>query len=49
MTATLDLAAEPLVLRAGQELELRYGVALWDGHVQRETIEELYRRWTARE
>ncbi len=49
LTATLDLQAQPLVLHAIEALDLRYGVAVWDGHVERDSIEELYRRWAARE
>jgi len=45
ISATLNLSREPLQLKAGQTLRLRYGVALWDGEVKPAQVEELYRRW----
>lgn len=42
MSATLRLHEEPLVLKGGEKLRLRYGVALWDGLVPPEVIERLY-------
>lgn len=45
MTATLNLYRQPLLLRAGTELELCYGVAAWDGEPKPDEIEALYRRW----
>ncbi|MBK8975622.1 MAG: PmoA family protein [Planctomycetes bacterium] len=47
MTATLALAAEPLELPPGPPLELCYGIALFDGVVGPERIEEHYRAWLA--
>jgi len=44
LAATLNLSREPLVVEAGNPLTLRYAVALWDGHVEPETIEKLYRQ-----
>jgi hypothetical protein len=49
LSATLNLWKEPMPLRAGQELDLRYGVALWDGETSPEVVESLYTQWaTAR-
>ncbi|MFH1923662.1 MAG: DUF6807 family protein, partial [Planctomycetota bacterium] len=44
LAATLNLSKEPLVIESGEPLELRYAVALWDGHVDSERIEKLYRQ-----
>lgn len=49
LTATLDLNRRPLKVDAADALSLRYGVALWDGHVGSRKIEDLYRRWVASE
>ena len=45
LSATLNVWKEPLVVKAGKPLELRYGVALWDGEVDKATVEKLYQRW----
>ena len=45
LSATLNLWKEPYILKAGNPLDLRYGIALWDGNVSREQIEKTYRRW----
>jgi hypothetical protein len=45
LSATLNLWKEPLVVRAGEPLKLRYAVAVWDGEVEPATIERLHRRW----
>jgi hypothetical protein len=44
MSATLNLWKEPLTVK--EPLDLRYGVALWDGRPTREQIEEVYQRWS---
>jgi hypothetical protein len=49
MSATLNLHREPFMLTRERPLVLRYGVALWDGHVSKETIEAAYQRWLALE
>jgi len=43
--ATLNLHREPLVVEAGKPLTFTYGVAVWDGKVEAEEIEKVYRRW----
>jgi hypothetical protein len=43
--ATFNLWKEPLVLKAGQPLDLRYGVALWDGEVEATEVDRLYQQW----
>lgn len=45
LSATLNLWKEPYILKAGNPLDLCYGIALWDGHVSREQIEKTYRIW----
>ncbi len=45
MSATLNLSKEPLELSRSRPLELRYGVAVWDGQVEPGVVENLYRRW----
>jgi hypothetical protein len=44
--ATLNLWKEPLELKPGEELDLRYGLAAWDGPTDAKTIDALYRKWT---
>ena len=46
LAATLNLSKEPLTLTADKPLTLQYGVALWDGHVQRDRIEKAYKKWS---
>jgi hypothetical protein len=45
LSATLNVWKEPLAVKAGKPLELSYGVALWDGEVDKATVEKLYQRW----
>jgi hypothetical protein len=45
LSATRNEWKEPLLLNADKPLELTYGVALWDGEVEKQTVEKLYRRW----
>ena len=45
VSATLNLHKQPLKVEAGKPLDLRYGVALWDGKVDKARIDKLYRRW----
>jgi len=47
LSATLNLHREPLKIVSGKPLVLRYGVALWDGSVEPDTIDHLYKRWAA--
>jgi hypothetical protein len=44
LSATLGLHTEPLVIASDKPLELRYAVALWDGHIEPEQVEKLYRQ-----
>jgi len=45
MSATLNLWKEPLTIKAGEPLDLCYGVAVWDGRVEPAKIEAMYHRW----
>ncbi len=45
VSATCNVWKQPITIKAGKPLELRYGVALWDGAVDKKTVEKLYQRW----
>ena len=45
LAATINLWKEPLPLAPGSELSLVYGVAAWDGEVDKGRIDALHRRW----
>ena len=45
LSATRNEWKEPITIKAGNPLNLRYGVAVWDGEVDKATVEKLYRRW----
>jgi Methane oxygenase PmoA len=47
LAATLNLWKEPYTLEAANPLDLRYGVAVWDGKIEPAAIEALYQRWRA--
>ena len=47
LSATLNLHKEPLKIVSSKPLVLRYGVVLWDGQVERDTINHLYKQWAA--
>jgi hypothetical protein len=47
LSATLNLWKEPLEVKTGRPLELRYGVAVWDGAVEPSVIETLYQSWAS--
>jgi len=46
MSATLGLEKAPMTLPAGQDLRLRWAVALWDGHVAAEAVDAEWTAWT---
>ena len=48
LSATLKLHKEPLKVASGKPLVLRYAVAVWDGQVETDQINQLYRRWSAK-
>ncbi len=45
LSATMNAWKEPITVKAGHPLNLCYGVALWDGAVDKATVEKLYQRW----
>lgn len=45
LSATRNEWKEPITVKAGEPLNLRYGVAVWDGEVDKATVEKLYQRW----
>jgi len=45
LSATLNLKKEPFTVRAEQPVELRYGVAVWDGQVEPAVVEKCYKAW----
>ena len=45
ISATLDVHRKSITLKQGETLQLRYGLALWDGRVEPQQIDQLYRRW----
>ncbi|MBI4881646.1 MAG: PmoA family protein [Planctomycetes bacterium] len=49
LSATLNLEQQPRLLAPGTALDLRFGVALFDGHATPEEIEAAYSRFTALE
>jgi hypothetical protein len=44
LAATLNLDDQPLAIPPEKPLELQYAVAVWDGRVEAERIEKLYRQ-----
>ena len=45
MAATLNLYKEPLEATSDKQLALRYAVAVWDGRIDKNKIEKIYRLW----
>lgn len=45
LSATMRLHEQPMELKAGETMELFYGVAVWDGTVGAGEIENVYRQW----
>jgi hypothetical protein len=45
LSATINLWKDPMVIKAGEELDVCYGVAVWDGQATREQIDTAYRNW----
>jgi hypothetical protein len=47
LSATPNVWKQPLEVKAGEFLDLRYGVAVLDGQAGREALEALHRTWLA--
>jgi hypothetical protein len=45
LSATRNEWKEPITVKADEPLELFYAVAVWDGEVDKATIEKLYQSW----
>ena len=45
LSATLNLHKEALEITVDNPLTVRYGVAVWDGRIEADRIDRLYRRW----
>jgi hypothetical protein len=45
LSATLNEWQKPVTVKAGKPLDLCYGIAVWDGEVDKQTVEKLYERW----
>jgi hypothetical protein len=45
LSATRNEWKEPITIKAGKPLDLRYGVAVWDGTVDKKAVEKLYQHW----
>ncbi|MDR0327223.1 MAG: PmoA family protein [Planctomycetaceae bacterium] len=45
ISATMNMHRKPIDLRAGQTMAVKYRVAVWDGEVSPETVEERYREF----
>lgn len=45
LAVTLNLSKEPLRIEANTPLQLKYGVALWDGHISAQEIGKMYDLW----
>jgi hypothetical protein len=45
LSATCNVWKEPITIKASKPLDLRYGVAVWDGAADKKTVEKLYQRW----
>jgi hypothetical protein len=48
LSATMSLHTEPMTLVKGQTLDLRYGVAVWEGRVDNARIEKTCEYWLSR-
>jgi len=48
LSATIGLEGNPFVLKAGQRVVLRYGVAVWAKPVKADRVEQTYRAWRKR-
>ena len=45
LSATINLWKDPMVVKAGEELDVCYGIAVWDGQATREQIDAACRQW----
>ncbi len=45
LTAALGVDQKPIEVKPGAPLDLRFGVALWDGEVDKGRVEAMYQKW----
>lgn len=45
LSATINLWKDPMVVKAGEELDVCYGIAVWDGKATREQIDAAWGHW----
>ena len=45
LSATPNVWKEPMEVKSGQPLCLRYGIAVWDGSVDAETVDRMHEKW----
>jgi hypothetical protein len=45
LSVTLNVWKQPIELAPDADLDLRYGVALWDGEIAPDQVEKLYSQW----
>jgi hypothetical protein len=45
LSATINSYREPFEIKAGETAQLRYGIAVFDGHKQADEIDRVYNHW----
>ncbi len=45
LTGALNVDKKPIAVRPGAPLDLRFGIALWDGAVDKDRVEAVYQKW----
>jgi hypothetical protein len=45
LTGAMGVDRKPIELRPGAPLDLRFGIALWDGETERNRVEAVYQKW----
>ena len=45
LAASLNLDRKPMEIKPGTPLDLRFGIALWDGAVNKGRVEAMYQKW----
>ena len=45
LTGALGVDQKPIEVKPGTPLDLRFGIALWDGEVDKDRVEAVYQKW----
>jgi hypothetical protein len=45
LAATLDLSRQPMILKSGETMAVKYGIAAWDGEVDDKEVQAMYTKW----